>query len=298
MKQYPSFAIVVSFFGLWITTKFSPENQVFIGFSFILTFGILHGANDLLIIKNLLTENKAISFAKLLLSYILIVLLGGFLFFFAPSLILLLFVFISGFHFGEQQLQYLETIENKFATQITQIFYGLLLLFLLFVFHQQEVKNVVTEITKRTLNIQYISYCMYFVTGAFGICFLHLFLNYKKFQKKLLLELFYLIIFSIIFKVASLIWGFAIYFIVWHSIPSIIDQIKFLYGDFSKTNFITYLKSAIIYWIVSLIGLAIFYFGFGNEKLFNTLFFSFLAAITFPHVLVMLTMFGKKDLKV
>lgn len=294
MNQYPSFAIVISFFGLWITSIFSSENQVFIGFSFILTFGILHGANDLLIIKNLLTKNISISFSKLLLNYVLIVLLGGFLFFFAPSLILSLFVLISGYHFGEQQLQFLENHENKLALQITQVSYGLLLLFLLFVFHQQEVQNVVSEITSRNLNIIYISYCLFIIASLFGICFFYFFMKYQHLQKTLLLELFYLLVFTILFRVASLIWGFAIYFIIWHSIPSIIVQVKFLYGDFTKINFISYFKSAVLYWIASLIGLAIFYFGFGNEKLFNALFFSFLAAITFPHVLVMLKMFGKK----
>jgi hypothetical protein len=44
--------------------------------------------------------------------------------------------------------------------------------------------------------------------------------------------MFYLLLFTILFKSSSLIWGFAIYFVIWH-IPSIIDQIKFLNGSFS-----------------------------------------------------------------
>ncbi len=294
MKQYPSFAIVVSFFGLWITSIFSSENQVFIGFSFILTFGILHGANDLLIIKNLLTENKAISFSKLLLYYIILVLLGGLLFFFAPTIVLLFFILVSGFHFGEQQLNYFDKKENQKMIQISQILYGLLILMLLFTFHKEEVHSIVAEITNREFNSDYINYGLYLVLIAFGICFSYVFMKYQELQNKLLLELFYLLVFTILFKVASLIWGFAIYFIIWHSIPSIIDQVKFLYGDFSKTNFINYFKSAALYWIVSLIGLAVFYFVFSDLKLFNSMFFSFLAAITFPHVLVILKMFGKK----
>ena len=104
-------------------------------------------------------------------------------------------------------------------------------------------------------------------------------------------------VFTIIFKVSTLIWGFTIYFIIWHSIPSIINQTKFLYGTFNYINFIKYIKAALFYWAISLVGLLFFYLLFQNIKLFNTLFFSFLAAITFPHVLVILEMLKNKSRK-
>jgi beta-carotene 15,15'-dioxygenase len=293
MKQYPSFAIVVSFFGLWITSFFSSENQVFTGFVFILTFGILHGANDLLILKNLLTEKSTISFSKMLFYYLLMVFLGGFLFYIIPSAILIFFVLISGFHFGEQQINYLPKNTNKLLLKGFQILYGLLILFLLFEFHNQEVQTIIGEITSCQITTNAITYSLYAIIVLFGISFTYIYTKQGMHKTKLLMELFYLVVFAIIFKVSSLIWGFAIYFIVWHSIPSIIDQVKFLYGSFSKNNFINYFKSAVLYWIVSLIGLAIFYFGFKDLQLFNSMFFSFLAAITFPHVLVILKMFEK-----
>ena len=62
-----------------------------------------------------------------------------------------------------------------------------------------------------------------------------------------------------IFKVSSLIWGFAIYFILWHSIPSIINQVVYLKGEFNKKNFGSYIKTAFAYWLVSLIGIAVLY---------------------------------------
>ncbi len=294
MSKYPSFAIVISFFGLWITSFFSEQNQVFTGFSFILSFGILHGANDLLIIKNLLTEKSAFSFSKMLFYYVMMVFVGGSLFYILPSAILIFFILISGFHFGEQQLHYLEKKEKKWMLSIFQFSYGLLVLFLLFEFHNQEVQTIIKEITSYKITKYSITYTLYAIMVLFLVSFIY---NYNKlsiYRIKLLKELFYLIVFAIIFKVSSLIWGFAIYFIVWHSIPSIINQVTFLYGSSSKINFIIYFKSAALYWIVSLIGLAIFYFGFKDLKLFNSMFFSFLAAITFPHVLVILKMFDTK----
>jgi hypothetical protein len=51
-----------------------------------------------------------------------------------------------------------------------------------------------------------------------------------------------------------------------------------------------YFKAAFLYWFVSLTGIALLYFLFRKEALFMALFFSFLAAITFPHVLVIMKM--------
>jgi hypothetical protein len=55
--------------------------------------------------------------------------------------------------------------------------------------------------------------------------------------------------------------GFAIYFIIWHSIPSILDQMKFIYGSFTLSNFIAHYRNAFAYWLASIIriGLSISY---------------------------------------
>jgi hypothetical protein len=82
---------------------------------------------------------------------------------------------------------------------------------------------------------------------------------------------------------------------LWHSIPSIIDQIKFLNGSFSSTYFVAYCRAAGVYWLISIVGIALIYFIFREEQLFNALFFSFLAAITFPHAVVITRMFGTKQ---
>jgi hypothetical protein len=73
-----------------------------------------------------------------------------------------------------------------------------------------------------------------------------------------------------------------------------IDQMKFLYGTLTFENFKKYFKSAFFYWIVSLFGILLLYVAFKNEHFFDALFFSFLAAITFPHVWVIVNMFKTK----
>ena len=102
---------------------------------------------------------------------------------------------------------------------------------------------------------------------------------------------------AVIFNSSSLIWGFSIYFILWHSVPSLLDQISFIYGDLKKINIIKYIKNAFPYWLVSIIGIIILFYIFKDEKHFYSLFFAFIAAVTFPHAIVMMSMFTKKSNK-
>jgi Brp/Blh family beta-carotene 15,15'-monooxygenase len=293
MKNYYKIATILSFFGLWLTSFFSIENQIFTGFTLILTFGILHGGNDIMIAKNILLKKSDYSFIQILSFYIAIICFCSFLFYLIPAVILFLFILVSGYHFGEQQLRFLDKKKNKIIIEVVQLLHGLLILFFLFEFHSKQVRDIIFDITSVEIRSNYITYSLYGILTFFSIGCIYLYLNYKNLIKTLFKELFFLLIFVIIFKVSSLIWGFTIYFILWHSLPSIFDQITYLYGDYSKINFIKYIKAAALYWIVSLIGLAVFYFFLNDIKHFNALFFVFLAAITFPHVVVIFAMVKK-----
>ena len=293
MKNYYKIAIILSFFGLWLTSFFSIENQIITGFSLILTFGILHGGNDILIAKNILLQKKAYSFIQILCFYIAIISFCSFLFYLIPAVILFLFILVSGYHFGEQQLRFLNNHKNKIIIQSIQLFHGLLILFFMFEFHSKQVRDIIFDITSVEITPNYITYSLYSILILFSFGCLYLFVEFKNLTKTLFKELFFLLVFIIIFKVSSLIWGFTIYFILWHSLPSIFDQITYLYGDYSKLNFIKYIKAAALYWFVSLIGLAVFYFFLNDIKHFNAMFFVFLASITFPHVVVIFAMVKK-----
>ena len=295
MNIYSNIAIVASFLGLWIDSFFNHKSQIFVGFLLIFTFGILHGANDLQLIDKIdVLKDKKNSTLRILIYYIMFVLIGILSFYIFPLVALLLFIVVSAYHFGEQQWQKLPNDLPMFTLILYRFLYGFVILFLLFVFHTIQVQNIISTITTFKIPVGY----FWETLKASGIAFIFIscFLYWKILQirKKLLLEFFYLIVFAIIFKSSSLIWGFAIYFVVWHSIPSIIDQIKFLNGSVSKKHFLSYCKAAGVYWFVSILGIAFIYLVFKDEQLFNAVFFSFLAAITFPHVLVITKMFQKK----
>ena len=295
MKNYSNIVIVASFFGLWMDSFLSTKIQIMLGFFLIFTFGILHGANDLLLIKNIKTVKQSNSWFKILGYYVVVVLTGALLFYTIPQVALLLFIFVSAYHFGEQQWQDVLDTFPKWVQMAFQFLYGFIILQLLFVFHSGEVQSIILNIANIDIPSQYFALLLQISSIAFIGLSTYLYWKSEKIRKKLLLEFFYLLLFAILFKSSSLIWGFAIYFVLWHSIPSIIDQIKFLNGSFSLKYFIDYCKAAGIYWLISIVGITLIYYMCKEEQLFNALFFSFLAAITFPHALVITNMFGTKQ---
>jgi Brp/Blh family beta-carotene 15,15'-monooxygenase len=295
MKNYSNIVIVASFFGLWMDSFLSTKIQIMLGFFLIFTFGILHGANDLLLIHNIKTVKQSNSWFKILGYYVVVVLTGALLFYTIPQVALLLFILVSAYHFGEQQWQDVLEALPKWFQMAFQFLYGFIILQLLFVFHSDEVQSIIVNIANINIPSQYFALLLQISSIAFIGLSTYLYWKSEKIRKKLLLEFFYLVLFAILFKSSSLIWGFAIYFVLWHSIPSIIDQIKFLNGSFSLKYFVDYCKAAGIYWLISIVGITLIYYICKEEQLFNALFFSFLAAITFPHAVVITNMFGTKQ---
>lgn len=292
MYKVQKITVIASFLGLWLTSYLSDKNQLVLGFILIFTFGILHGANDLVLISQLENRKKQ-SFFKILISYIAIVLISALLFTKIPIIALTLFILVSAYHFGEQHWQDIEKNGNKIITKIFQFNYGLIILLLLFIFNKKEVIEIVFKITTVTIAEKTISIAFFIVLLLFLINTYILYKKSETFKNIIIEQLFYLVLLCLIFKVSSLIWGFTIYFIFWHSIPSLNDQIRFLYGKYSFTNFKKYFKSAFLYWIISLVGISILYFISKDLIIFDALFFSFLASITFPHAIVILKMFKK-----
>lgn len=296
MTKNTNLSVLLSFFGLWLTSLLRNESQIIIGFILILSFGIVHGANDLLLIEKIKGTERTI-YWKLLVNYTGAVLLAVVLFAFIPWVGMLLFIIISSYHFGEQHWEEKNIFSSKIISTLFNAIYGLFILLLLFQFHNNEVITVLEGITGITLDFINIP-LLFRISGLLLLAFFAFSIfTSKKIQKILAPELFYLLVFTILFKVGSLILAFAIYFIFWHSIPSLFDQVKFLFGEVSVSNFKNYVKSAIIYWLVSIIGIIILYFLLKDYKIFDSIFFSFLAAITFPHVFVIERMFHSTNKK-
>jgi Brp/Blh family beta-carotene 15,15'-monooxygenase len=277
--------IVSTFFLLWVTVFFDVKVEAILAYFLIFTFGIFHGSNDLKLIQKSTSITKRSFFLRALGSYLVVVGLTALFFSFVPSLALLFFVIASSYHFGEQHWASFK-IRSVLVTAF-YTFYGMVIFFLLFYVNEQEVTPIIEKITGVLLKKEVYLYTL--IACFVGFIGIYMWWVYKKqLRVNIIKELFFLLVFFIVFKTASLLWAFSIYFVVWHSIPSLKDQIQYLYGTVNKASFMEYLKTSFLYWMVSMAGLAVLYYFFqDNEGLFLTIMIYFLAAITFPHVLVM-----------
>lgn len=283
LKKY-QFHILITVAFMLLSNWLNVWSQVVIAFLMIFSIGIIHGANDLQLIQKKTQKKAQLFFFTTLLIYIGVVLVGIALFYLLPSFGLLFFVGFSAFHFGEQHLESkLEVELSSFLKAFVYIGYGAAVFGLLFTLQWNEVHQVIYLISGQFISKQF--------TEAFFFIGLGLFIISGLFSPNLRGWLFFEIVLlaflGFLFSRLSLILGFGLYFVVWHSIPSMQDQLAFLYPTDSKREW-KYLKSSAPYWMLSLAGLAGVYFFFDVRSVaFLPLFFSFLAAITFPHTVVM-----------
>tara|TARA_B100000963_G_scaffold246387_1_gene215756 strand:- start:1913 stop:2758 length:846 start_codon:yes stop_codon:yes gene_type:complete len=253
----------------------------FIAVFAVLTVGILHGANDLEILSKRFKGKSNHLYFKFLTLYLLIVLIGMALFFVIPAFALFFFVIFSSYHFGEQHWGEKLTINP--TNFIFYTLYGALIFFILFSFQYVEVLYVINKISGYTFGFDF----FFNISIILGITVFIWMLFNDSLRVHIFKECILLILLAAIFYVDSLFFAFAFYFVVWHSLPSLKEQLIYLYGDFNFNSCLRYLKTSIIYWIASLGSLFMVYRYIDFEAdYFMPLFFSFLAAITFPHTVV------------
>lgn len=287
IKYYQNFKIFITVFLFWFSIQFGKPIEDSIAFILVISIGIMHGANDMLILS-LKKMNKKSS-KKNLIIYISIVLSCVILFLLQPFLSILLFIFISCYHFGEEHLSDKVSLNPIFDT-IYFIVYGMLIFSMLFYAALPEVNQIMQELSNVEFSYLQIKYSLIFSLVFFLA--MNLFLLWKKkiLLPEFLKELFFLGLLSLVFKTSSLILSFAIYFIFWHSIPSIIHQIFFISGDITKKTVLYYVKKALFYWLLSVVGLLILYLFIPQINLFSTVIFVILLSITAPHIWVMYRM--------
>ena len=294
MLKINYFGGLISLLSISVCLYFNDLIENVIGLVLILSVGIIHGANDLLIIKNISGKTSKKSYIKSFILYIFVVFLGIALFYTFPKLAIYLFVLISIFHFGEQYWEYrgITRIQNNWFISIftPYILHGLLVFNLIFLNNLTDVNIILEKFTINELSYNILN------NSLLIISFFYLFSIFWNSSTRIhfINEVLFFALFYIITKNSTLLFSFAFYFAFFHSILSMSDQIKFVYGNVSYSNIRKYILFASPYFILALIFLYILYNNFNiYSDQFLPLFFSFLAAITFPHVFVIEKMYNK-----
>ena len=275
-----NFNIIITAFIIWLSLYMSALVELMISGVFVLSLGLMHGSNDI----NLLQGNKSakilLSRWKLIISYISFGILIFLAVYSLRTIGLLFFLGFSSYHFGEQHLH--RRLKGLRRRGLHFLIYGLFIFLLLFSTHIEEVNYLVGHMIDREIT------GTPFVTLTliiFGLMVLLWVIDYGYFKKNILQELFYLLLFVVVFYNTELYLAFTVYFVVWHAMPSIKDQILLQQDTINQSSLVSYFKQSAVYWIISLVGvfmLAQAFDVFGEELL--PVLFAASVAITFPHV--------------
>ena len=274
IKIITTFLVIFSYFMPLIDIK----NVIAI--LMIVTIGVLHGACDITLINqktNNINNSKKIIF---IIFYLLIAFFAFLVVYNLPIIGFIGFLLISSYHFGEQHLH--ETILDSKFRFFHFITYGLLIFMLMIYNNKSFVVKVLNEILE--ININNLPFDIFLFSSLF-LTFLLWSIDYKKLKSSIIKEILYLLLLFLLFYTSNLIVSFAVYFVLWHSIPSILDQINFLYNEISTKSILLYLKNSGSYWIVSILGLLfLFYYQNLIGEDFYKIIYSFSAAVTIPHI--------------
>ena len=279
-------SLIVSYF-------ISDVYENILGFILILSIGVIHGANDMLIINRYSTKESNKNHNLFFFYYLMIVIIGFTLFYIIPSLALLAFIAVSVYHFGEQHWE-VNLSNTNLSSKIKLsliISHGLAFFIIIFMNNLEEVNEVLASFYISSLNYSYLALSLFSVS----ILYLFLLVYNKILRNHFINEIIFFVLLYILTLSSTLIYGFAIYFIFFHSLLSIKDQVKFIYNDDKTSSIKKYIRNSMPYFILALTFLLIFYFYVDLQKVnLLQIIFTFLAAITFPHVIVIEKMYSHK----
>ena len=282
--------IVIFIIAIGLSYLLPVVYQDLIGFLLILSIGVIHGANDLLIIQKYTRKDSRKSQISFFLYYLSMVFLGLIFFYLFPSIGLLSFILISVYHFGEQHWE--ANTKDSNHIKVNKIYpiilHGLIFFVIVFVNNISIVNDVLDSFNVLPLDITILKTLLFIL-----ILFYIITLSLKKYRIYILGEILFFILLYLLTFNSSLIYGFSIYFIFFHSILSIKDQVKYIYGNDNLKYIKKYIITALPYFSLAIFFLGVFYW-FIDIKSYNILpiIFVFLAAITFPHVIVIEKMYS------
>ncbi len=265
----------------------------------IIILGIPHGAADLLVAtNNNEIRNKAFSKIKFLSLYVFRLTIFALALYFLPLIGNIMFIFFAAYHFGETDLYKFKT--DALIGKLLVISYGLLILCMILLSHFDEVKLLLLQYESGHKYLQFIKSIdrNHSVIILFSFCFfiitLYYYLSLFKTQTKIIRLVFVKLIFIlfIIYNLPMLL-GFTFYFVVWHSILSIIRIVGYLKQKSINTTSII-AKQISLYSLLAIVGLGIFGYSsfiFLNVSSLIVYIFGGLAVLTAPHMQVMHEMY-------
>lgn len=258
----------------------------------IITLGIPHGATDYLLYSHLLKEKMSKkNIIRFFVAYLAVVFFYGLVWYISSSLALCIFLFISVYHFGQSNWNYIKKI-SKYNAFLLYSLWGSFVLFTPIIMQWDTSLAILNQIV--AIDLPAISVLQqWLIAGSLYIgcilCTALLYISKQIDNQQVLKEALSISLLLLLFANAPLMIGFGFYFVFWHSLSSVFDQIVFYRKKKSTFNLLDYYKNALPLTFVSVIGMALLFHlsqQFSTDISFLSLFFIMLSTITLPHMLL------------
>ena len=223
------FAFVISN-ALQLFNSISIETQIITSTFFIMLVGIPHGSLDHLLLPTQNFKSKL----KFYIFYIGLIVLNLLVWSFSHIIGLVLFFLISSYHFGESQL-YKFNLKNKLLTHFTYLCWGASVIFSFFFYNIDELVFLSksyedTRNLLSTVNLNSFSY-LFLTSNIITLILFTVFIyKFKVKANKVISEVFFLFVIHISSFLFPLLICFTLFFIILHSLPSLVNQ----YNHFKK----------------------------------------------------------------
>lgn len=264
----------------------------------ILLTGIPHGALDHLVEKKHAELNgQRFQLTTFLLNYVTRMALYGVVWWISPNIGLILFFVISGWHFGETDLQYIAG-KHKMLDWFMATTYGLLVLAVLLLNHIEETAEILSYFPSPgwdTSLLKLENMTKILLQSSLGVLFLSLFIFHFIFYKGKIISYLYisvsLIILVLLLIELPLLVGFTVYFSWWHSLRTLHRIARFLETQTAQIiSFRQLAVQAIPFSLMAFLGIAglVWWGGYSSQmSLVLVGLFIGIALLTAPHLEVM-----------
>lgn len=265
--------------------------ELIIAVSLIALIGIPHGATDYIIFQYLSKPfwgtDSLFYFYR---NYILIMGAYALLWLLSPTLSLAAFILLSIYHFGQSNWNFLEKT-SKILKHTLFVVWGAFVLLTPILAHYEQAQPIIAQI----LGFEPIAIDTGWRYAIIAILFAHsvfscLYLSFEGHitRKELQDEMLNLFLLLTVYLFTPLLLGFAIYFVLWHSLGSVMDQITFFKTRIKNYNWKKYILHAFPLTILALgtlAGLILLQQNMGVSANLGMM-FMFISVVTLPHMLL------------
>ena len=283
-------------FWSWLLPSFINTYGILISFIFIVGIGIPHGATDHLVFNYLFRDKLCMIYkVKFYLFYIFLALIYVISWYLFPTFSLAAFIIISVYHLGQSNLFYLSLPKNKIIKTLIYSSWGLFVIFAPIISNSKEVIAILKTFLDESwiINIENQEYLLALIVFSNFLILSILFVFKYLTKQELLREILNLTVLSLLFYTAPLMVSFGVYFGLWHSLGSSLDQIQFIRKYDLKFDFANFYIKSIPLTLISITAFILSYlflvhFNYSQQDINITIswFFIGLAAITLPHTII------------